>query len=168
MNGRTGGTSCSCRRWTARLTTLTAAAGVFVAPSGTASAATHSASFFKGELRTVTAEPCLGGRAVELVLKYTGSLRWTDVDDDGTIDQLKLDLRADVLMDPVEPLVPTYVGRLGAQLSQVTTDKTFAQTQVIHSSLRGDDHSQLGISLLTHVTSDENGVVKAAVERPRC
>jgi hypothetical protein len=168
MNGQADGIRRSCRRWAARLTTVAAAAGVVLAPAGAASAATHSTSHFGGELRTWTSEPCLGGAHIELRLKWSGTLRWTDVDDNGTADQLKLDLRAEVQMKPVDPTIPSYAGRLGAHVAQATNGKRHAQTQVIHSALHGSDNSQLRIRSVIHVTSDENGRVSSHFERPRC
>lgn len=170
MNGRVRGTRSRRprRRWGARLTVVAAAAGAFTAPGGAASAATHSTSYFSGQLRTVTSEPCLNGAWIELRMRWFGAVRWTDYDDDGSADQLKLDMRADVEMRSLDPMTPSYAGRLVASSAQATNGKAAAQTLVINSSLRGDDRSHLSVRTVAHMTSDASGNVTAEFERPRC
>ena len=168
MNEPAQGTRSPRQRWGARLAVVAAAAGAFTAPTGAASAATHSTSYFDGELRTVTSEPCLDGALIELRMRWHGTVRWTDHDDDGRVDQLKLDLRAEVEMRSLDPGTPSYAGRLGSSLSRTTNGKAYTQTLVVRSSLRGDDRSHLAVRTVSHITSDANGNVTAQLERPRC
>jgi hypothetical protein len=94
--------------------------------------------------------------------------RYTDNNADGAVDQLNLQLRADVKLTSLQEGTPSYAGRLGATYSRVINSMRYVETTVIHSTLRGDDGSTLSIGSVAHVTSDENGNFVVQFERPRC